>query len=173
MQHRTVRALQSAVGDLQSRIREELRPPSDSQPSPNQPILPFSLVKGTRGYIETVSHQINQTYTVSCYDACAVMIRRLIEILIIECFEHHCLSPKIRNNDGDYFLLGELINRFLDESTWSLGRNTKRGLKKMKTIGDQSAHSRHFNARRQYVDDIVMDLRVAVEELLYIAGLKT
>jgi len=172
MVYELARGLQGAVRDVQQDIRDLQLLPSDSQPSVGQPILPFTLVKGTRGYIETVTHQINHTYLTTCYDACAVMIRRLIEILIIECFEAHGISMKIKNSDGQYFYLGELIQKLLAESSWTLGRNTKKGLKKLKTIGDQSAHSRHYNARRQYIDDIVTDLRVSAEELLYLSRLR-
>ncbi len=100
------------------------------------------------------------------------MIRRLIEILIIECFEHHKIASKVKNTNDDYLFLDDLISATLSETAWSLGRNTKAGLRKMKRIGDQSAHSRRYNARREYIDDIIIDLRTVAEELLYIAHLR-
>ena len=40
-----------------------------------------------------------------------------------------------------------------------------------KTVGDLSAHSRRYNAHKSDIDNIP-DLRVVVQELLYLAGLK-
>ena len=158
---------------IQTSVNGILRPPSETVMSPDQPVLPHSLVRNTRGYIEKVVFQINRTYTQTCYDACAVMLRRLLEILIIEAFEHHGLSSKIKNQAGDYLYLEDLINLLLAETKWSLGRNTKEGLRKLKRIGDQSAHSRRYNARREYIDAAIIDLRTVCEELLYLAGLRT
>lgn len=148
------------------------RPPVEITTSPNEPVLPSSLFKGTRGYIEKIVIQINRTYEHTCYDACAVMMRRLVEVLIIEAFEHHGISKKIQDASGDFFYLQNLIAAALAEPAWSLGRNTKRGLGGLKTLGDQSAHSRRYNARRTYVDDVIIDLRTVSEEFLYLAGLR-
>ena len=50
-------------------------------------MLPIDLFDGTRGYIEKVVLQINASFDASLYDCCAVMCRRLLETLIIECYE--------------------------------------------------------------------------------------
>ena len=91
-------------------------------------------------------------YESTCYDACAVMIRRLIETLIIESFEHYNIADKIKNSNGDFLQLDDQITRTLSESAWNLTRNTKKGLKQLKKIGDLSAHCRRFNARRSDID---------------------
>ena len=51
-----------------------------------------------------------------------------------------------------------------------LGRNVEKGLKELKDIGDQSAHSRFYNAKRWYIDDQKISLRVVAERLLFLAG---
>lgn len=147
-------------------------PPSEGTIPKSQMILPHALVKGTRGYIEKVLYQINGAYENGWYDACAVMIRRFVETLIIELFEHFNLSDKIKNTNGDFFFLSDLITATLNESTWNLGRNTKQALPKLKDIGDKSAHSRRFNAYREDIDKITNDLRTVAQELLYLAKLK-
>src|SRR5689334_5845374 len=107
----------------------------------NEYMLPFALVRRTRGYVEIVVNQINGCYEKGWYDGCAVMMRRLIETLIIECFEHHGIDSKIKDGNGEFFYLEELINRTLSETKWNLGRNTKQGLPRLKKIGDFSAHT--------------------------------
>ena len=100
------------------------------------------------------------------------MIRRLVETLIIECFEKHKIATKIKGTDGDFLYLSDLIQIMLAETSWNLGRNAKRSLPKLKNIGDKSAHSRRFTARRWDIDKIAEDIRVVTEELVYLAGLK-
>jgi Domain of unknown function (DUF4145) len=156
---------------MQEAIDEICLLPSEISRPISEPVLPSSLFVGTRGYIEKIVYQINHSYSATCYDACAVMIRRLVEILIIEAFEHHGKSSKIQNSDKIFFYLQDLINIALSES-WSLGRNTQAGLKKLKTIGDQSAHGRRYNAKKSYIDDVIIDLRTVSEEFLYLSGLR-
>lgn len=147
-------------------------PPDEGIPSFSQQVLPASLAIGTRGYIEKIVNQINGTYEKGWFDACAVMIRRLIETLIIEVFEHYKIATKIKNKYGDFLFLGELVDNAISESAWNLGRETKKSLQKLKNIGDKSAHSRRFNARRWDIDKIIDGLRIASEELIYLASLK-
>lgn len=97
-------------------------------------------------------NQINGTYANAWYDACAVMIRRLIETLIIEVFEQHGIANKIKTPTGDFFYLSELIPRTLSEGKWNLGRNAKKALPRLKSVGDRSAHNRRFNATHDDID---------------------
>lgn len=65
-----------------------------------------------------------------------------------------------------------LISRTMSCKEWNLSRNTKRSLPKLKDIGDKSAHSRRFVAHRGDMERIIPDLRVVVQELIYVADLK-
>ena len=130
------------------------------------------MVRGTRGYIERVANQVNGTYENGWYDACAVMLRRLLETLIIEVFEHYKVDSKIKNAAGDFLLLKDLIDRCLREPTWNLSRNCKQAMPKLKDVGDKSAHSRRYNAHRGDIEPLVSDIRLVVQELVYLAGLK-
>jgi hypothetical protein len=136
-------------------------------------MLPHAMVRGTRGYIEKVVFQINGCYEKGWFDGCAVMMRRLIETLIIECFEKYGIADKIKNpNTGDFLLLGDLVDRMTQETSWNLGRNTKQALPRLKNIGDQSAHSRRYNAHREDIDKLSQDFRLVCQELIYLSGLK-
>ena len=147
-------------------------PPSEGTRPENEFVLPHALVRGTRGYIEKVAFQINGCYEKGWFDGCAVMMRRLMETLIIECFEHHEIAHEIKNTSGDFLFFGDLIDKTLQKTAWNLSKNTKKGLPKLKNIGDQSAHNRRYNAHRGDVENVSTDFRVACEELLYISGLK-
>jgi hypothetical protein len=153
---------------IQDEVNEFWLPPADGFPSRKELVLAKSLVKGTRGYIESVVNQINSTYENASYDACAVMIRRLIETLIIEAFERHNIATKIKTTSGDFFFLSELIMHTLNETSWNLGRNAKQALPKLKNVGDKSAHDRRYNAHRSDIDNIKDALRAVVQELMHL-----
>lgn len=167
-----VRQALAAARAIEDAVPGTSLPPSESAAPDKQPVVPHSLFKGTRGYLERIAFQVNACYEAASYDACAVMIRRLIEVLIIETFDAKGKASDIKNASGDFLYLGDLIGKLLAETSWSLGRNTKTALPKLKSIGDQSAHSRRYNARREYIDEIIIDVRTVAEELLYLSGLK-
>ncbi len=164
-------AAQLARG-LQSLVDESIKPPSETAPSAAEGVIYLSMVRGTRGYIVKLAHQINGTYASGWHDACAVMIRRLVETLIIETYEAHGIQDRIKDKNGDYFFLRDLVGRTLAESTWTIGRNARKALPKIKDLGDRAAHNRRYNAHREDIDKILEDLRTLVQELLSLSKLK-
>jgi len=142
------------------------------QVEPVDDLFPMEIVKETRGYIEQIAAQANGCYQRGWYDASAVMIRRLIETLIIECFEQHGIGAKIKDQDDNYFYLRDLINSFLNETTWHIPRNMKTNLPKLKTIGDASAHNRYFVAKRSDIEKLSEEIRFTIQNLVYISGLQ-
>lgn len=157
---------------LQRSANDVLKPPSEIAPSRDEPVIYMAMVRGTRGYIVKVADQINGTYSKGWYDACAVMLRRLLETLIIECFEAHKINDRIKDAGGNYWFLRDLVDAALNEPSWTLGRNVRSILPKLKDIGDKSAHSRRYNAHREDIDKLAKDIREAVQELIALAGLK-
>ncbi len=160
---------------IQDEVNQFWLPPANGLPSRHEMVLAKSLVKGTRGYIEIVTNQINSTYENGSYDACAVMIRRLVETLIIEVFEHHNIVGKIKDHKDDFMPLGELVTYTLNEPKLNFDRSVKASLKalpNLKWLGDLSAHNWRFNAHRSDIDQIKPALRIIVQVLIYAAGLK-
>lgn len=117
-------------------IGEFQRPPETGAASLTEKVLPFSIVRGTRGYLETIAHQLNGSYENGWYDACSVMMRKLIEALILEVFEERGMVAKIQTPSGDFLQLEALIGKVICESTWNLSRMTKRALSDVKGLGD-------------------------------------
>jgi hypothetical protein len=169
---RDARNLFEAAKAIQEEVTRQTGPPEEGLRAATQSVILISVVRNTRGYIESVSNQINGAYEKGWYDACAVMMRRLLETLIIECFEKHNLAGKIKNSAGDFFYLRDLIDRCLQEPSWNLSRNCKQAMPKLKDVGDKSAHSRRYNAHRGDIDPLLRDVRLVVQELLYLASLK-
>lgn len=166
------RAVRELVGKLKTVAPRTFVPPSEGTRPANEFILPHAMVRGTRGYVEKIVYQINGCYEKGWFDACAVMMRRLMETLIIECFEKHQIADKIKNPKGDFLYLSDLIDKAIQETAWNLGRNTKQALPKLKSLGDQSAHSRRYTAHREDIDKLSTDFRTVCQELIYLAQLK-
>jgi len=171
MQHFAKSAL-SIARSIQEEVPRRGRPPDEGLSAESEQVLPFSIVRGTRGYIEKVANQVNGCYEHGWFDACAVMMRRLVETLIVEAFESYGIAHKIKNPNGDFLYLSDLIDRALSETAWNLGRNTRRALPRLKDLGDRSAHSRRFNAHCGDIRKVMDDFRVVVQELVYLAKLK-
>ena len=165
-------ALRAVVTICQTTILPAIERMTANPVPETEQVLPLDLVRPTRRkYIERVVLQANGCYEHGWYDACSVMIRRLVETLIIELYEAKGMASEIMNAAGGYHMLGDLVNAVISDKAWNLSRVAKKALPDIKSIGDQSAHGRRFVATKQDVDKIVPGLRVVVEELLHIAGL--
>ena len=157
--------------NLARETRELRLPPEKGAASLTEQVLPFSVVRGTRGYVETVTHQLNGSYEHGWYDACAVMMRQLVETLIIEVFEERRMAANIQTAKGDFLPLEALIGKVIGEPAWNLSRTTKGALADVKKLGDNSAHNRRFIAHRGDVDNLKVGFRAAVQELVDLSGL--
>lgn len=141
----------------------------------SQRIFPQSIVLGTRRYIEQIANQVNSTYEKGLYDACAVMIRRLLESLMIDCFEANGIQDNIRQNDG-YLPFDKLVDSLLNEKRMHFEqgpRQSLRRLKEVKKIGDLGAHGRQVLITQHDIDQVKQDVRIAVEALVTVGRLES
>src|ERR1035438_10481242 len=101
---------------LQADAPKAFVPPSDGTKPSTQQVLPHAMVRSTRGYLERVCYQMNGCYEKGWFDACAVMMRRMLETLIIEVFEHYKLDQSIKNpSTGEFYFLRDLVERTEEE----------------------------------------------------------
>jgi hypothetical protein len=130
-----------------------------------QQLVPLPVVASAdRSYITRVTEQINRTYVDGCFDACMVMVRRLLETLIIEVYERRGQVDTIKPT-GEFLQFSDLVETICNDNTINLGRNSKATLKMAKDLGNTSAHNRRYCAREADVDKHSHGLRVTVEEL--------
>jgi hypothetical protein len=161
-----------AAQAIRADVERELGPPEEGAEPNSHLVIMKTLTRGTRSYIGSIAQQINGAYAQGWYDACAVMIRRLIETLIIETFEKHKAASTIKNAAGDYMFLRDLITATVATTAWNPSRNLKLALPKLKDVGDKSAHNRFFIAKRGDIQPLIGDIRTVVQELLFQSGLK-
>lgn len=158
-----------------AQIRETVHPIlGATAPAVDQELgyLPEAVWKPTRGYIEKVCGQMNGCYQFGFHDAASVMLRRLVETLIIEAYEALRREAEIKDQNGHYHMLKELVSRATGPSPIGLGRDAKDALGKIKEMGDRSAHNRRYNAVRSDLDKVQSGVRVVVDELINLANIR-
>jgi hypothetical protein len=146
------------------------------QPAINQSsgYLPEPIWNNTRGYIEEVCRELNGTFHNAYYNSSAVMLRRLLETLIIEAYEHIDRASEIRDGSGNYLMLSDLAERACGEKGHkglNLGRDSKAALRDARNIGNWSAHARRFLAHAGDLTKLQSGARLLVQELVQIAEL--
>lgn len=137
--------------------------------------LPEPIWKNTRGYVEEVCRELNGSFRHAYYNAAAVMLRRLLETLIIEAYEHLDRESEIKDGGGNYMMLSDLAERSCGENGHrglNLGRDSKKTLKDARTLGNWSAHARRFIAHANDLTKIQNGMRFLTQELIQIAELK-
>jgi len=82
---------------------------------------------------------------------------------------HDTGSRRVAN--GDYRHLSELVGLAISEPAFTLSRNSKRTLPKLRDVGHLSAHGRYYHATRNDIENAQQDFRIVVEEFLHHAGL--
>lgn len=125
-----------------------------------------NLLKNTQYYLVNTASQMCKCYDSGLYDAALVLMRKLLETLIIETFERFGIEDAIKDVNGNYKFLSELIPAFLNSKKWTASRNIKSSMEKIKKYGDLSAHNRRFIAHKPELDDVKFELRQAIQEIV-------
>lgn len=131
-------------------------------------LIPITIFENTPYYIIANAKQMCQCYDTGLYDATLVLMRKLIETLIIECFERHGIDNQIKDNNDIFLYLGDLIVKFISSENWNVSRNLKSNIEKVKKYGDLSAHNRRFLAKKKDIDDMKIELRQVLQEIVLI-----
>lgn len=135
-------------------------------------ILPPILYEKTRGFIESLAKQINRCYEENIFDGCAVLMRRLEEVLLIMSYQHLNVDGEIKDSQGNYVLLEAIVSNAKSNTTLNLGRNSKKTIEKIREMGNYSAHQIHYQCRREWIQEKIEEYRALVTELLSRAGLR-
>jgi len=158
------------VKAIQTEFKEQLEDKSSIES--NSEFLDERLFSGKRLYLDKLIIQVNNTYKNHCYDACAVLLRRIFEIMLIHMFENYKLESNIKDNNGDYRMLNFIVEKAVEnKGTFGLSRGIKEDYEKIRNLGNYAAHRIHYNTRDTDIDNIRQVYRVRLEELYHKAGL--
>jgi len=134
-------------------------------------VIPDGTLPLNRRYVAAIVRQINEGYVAEHYDSVAVMLRRLAESLLIECYVHVKREAAIRGSDGNFLMLDGLLAVFSSDVSVAKSRNLGAHLRQIKTTGDEAAHSRTYVTKKVDIDDIKPNARRCISELATLAGL--
>lgn len=129
-------------------------------------LFDLSLVDVTPYYIKGTAKQMAQCYECCLYDATLVLMRKLVETLIIECFERFGIDDIIKGDNGDFLYLSDLIPKYIVSHKWNASRNLVKNIKEVKKYGDLSAHNRRFQAKKSDIDSFKFELRQTIQEMV-------
>ena len=121
-----------------------------------------------RPYLAAIMSQINGAYHYEYFDACAVMMRRLLETLLIEVFkENNCLA-EIKNGN-DMKMLRDIIIAVRGTTSFHKSRNFVQNAEKIKDLGDTAAHDRYYITKKIDIDSHSYAFRKLIDECVVLA----
>lgn len=126
---------------------------------------------GKRKFLDKLIEQINNTYLNHCYDASAVLLRRLLEVLLVLSYQKLGIDDEIKDSSGNgYIMLDGIVKNAKNNTILKLSR-IKTELDVFRKVGNFSAHNITYTAGKKDIDDIKLNYRVMLEELYVKAGL--
>lgn len=120
---------------------------------------------GKRPFLDRLIKQINFTYENNCYDACAVLMRRVFEILLVLAYQELGIEEDITNKDGSHKMLEGIVKDAVQNKTLGVPRRISKHFDKFREVGNNSAHSITYTAGKLDIDNIAIDYRVMMEDL--------
>lgn len=160
----TIEALDTEFPDLATKTEDVISYDS---------VVPESLLQKDRAFVRSLIKQINSSFENNIFDGCAVLMRRLLEILLILAYQEAKLETEIQDGDGNFRLLNNIIDDAKTNKKLGLSRNTREHLETYRKLGNFSAHKIYYNANRKAIESTILDFKAVIEELLYKSGLRT
>lgn len=126
---------------------------------------------GKRNFLDRLIQQINFTYGHNCYDACAVLMRRLFEVLLVLTYQNKGIETDITKPDGRHKMLEGIVKDAVQNKALGIPARIAKNFEAFREVGNNSAHSIAYTAGKLDIDNISRDYRVMMEDLYNRAGL--
>lgn len=126
---------------------------------------------GKRPFLDRLIQQINFTYGHNCYDACAVLMRKLFEVLLVLTYQHNGIEADITKPDGSHKMLEGIVKDAVQNRTLGIPSRISKNFEAFREVGNNSAHSITYTAGKLDIDKISRDYRVMMEDLYNRSGL--
>lgn len=133
-------------------------------------LLDEGLFCGKRDHLDRFIQQINHCFENNCFDAAAVLMRRLMEIALILAFEAQGHGTQIKDRNGQYLMFNGLAQKAIGGQYLGLSRE-KDHLEQIKLLGNYSAHGLSFTARKKDIECLRLPYRILLESLFRLAKL--
>lgn len=130
-------------------------------------LLP-EVLSGAPPYITRIVPQINGCWERQWFEACAVMIRRLLETLILHLYDQRGWIAELKDPKSQEFAgLKRMVDKLTGDGRIGLDRRAADDLKRLKELGDISAHDFRVQVKRGDLESIRDPLRFSSERLLF------
>ena len=126
---------------------------------------------GKRPFLTRLIQQINFTYGKNCFDACAVLMRRLFEVLLVLAYQHKGIEADITKADGSHKMLEGIVKDAVQNGKLGIPARISKNFDAFREVGNNSAHNITYTAGKLDIDKIARDYRVMMEDLYNRAGL--
>lgn len=133
----------------------------------NDMVVPENFAN-LRKYLKDTMFQINTTYAADCYDACALMLRKLVELMLYDYYEMKKRDAEITDENLEYKKLATIINLFVNQSGEKPSRPLKDFLEDARFFGNVAAHNRRVTVEKTDIDRIGARLDALLRELYQI-----
>ena len=137
----------------------------------NSELIEEAKFCGKRHFTDRLIKQINFTYGNNCYDACAVLMRRLFEVLLVLSYQNLGIEADITNSQGNHFMLEGIVKNAIQNKKLNVPSRIAKNFDSFREVGNNSAHSITYTAGKKDIDDIRGTYRVMMEDLYNRAGL--
>lgn len=137
----------------------------------NSELIEEAKFCGKRNFLDRLIQQINFSYGNNCYDACAVLMRRLFEVLLVLSYQNKGIEGDITNPDGSHKMLETIVKNAKQNKALGVPARIAKNFDAFREVGNNSAHSITYTAGKQDIDTIARDYRVMLEDLYNRAGL--
>ena len=126
---------------------------------------------GKQPYLDKLVWQINSCSGNNCYDACAVLMRRLFEVLLVLTYQNKGAEADITRPDGTHKMLEGIVKDARQNPKLGIPSRISNNYDVFRDVGNYSAHSITYTAGKLDIDKIARDYRVMLEDLYTRAGL--
>lgn len=136
-------------------------------------IIPDTITKELPKPIRSLAWQVNASFENHLFDCCAVVMRRLMEVLLVLAYQNLGIESEIMDSSGNrHISLEKIVKNAAQNSALLLSGNAKKDMNLFRDLGNYSAHKIWYNCTQQDIQPHTLKYRALIEELIYKAGLR-
>jgi hypothetical protein len=139
-----------------------VRPESLITAPSNSEVIDETKFCGRRDGFDKLIIQINSTYRNGSFDACAAVMKRLLEASLIFAFQSNGTEKDIRGADGRYVCFDDIVRKVNDEKLFGLPGNVISDVAK---IGDYSGQGPMYTLGANDINSVRVAYRNVLETL--------
>jgi len=155
---------------IEELLKTEIEPALQAIRTLEAEFIPEEILAGSKGNIQKIAQQACVCFSAEAYDACAVMLRKLLEVLVVEAFEAKGIADRIMEVDGNYSRFSKMISILVSTKETPMGRTSKQHLPQLAEIFNNCAHNSGFFMSRSHLQLLQSQVILAVQELVALSN---